>query len=430
MKSRILITSCAALLASLATQVHAQLVLTGDLIFASEGGPIGAGNFGTSGTAFALDLIAGGAFAPTHTIANVNNGTFGNSSSWIGDSPNSYVGLGFGSLQTIASFAFGRDNLGQFGDRAVGLYTVQFTTDANPAVNYASNLWNTVGTIDLRLDTVVGVTNPALRHRFNIGTPVNATGFRLIAPNGAAIDELELFSAAGVVTPPTPPISINSVPGFSVSWDGNDGDNFSANGIVPNNLALAANAAVPFSSGDLGPQIAVPFHRAVNLNDGLYGNANSWIGGDGNPAPFHAGILLEDVHEITSIAWGRDNGLDAANGDCCGGQLSDRSLGTYTIQRTLDGVVWETVGTVAYNYSQDALLGGGFTSHFRHEFELTDGNGGVDAIGMRILVPSTGIGGGTAIDEIELYGTPVPEPGSAALLLGGLGFLAARRRRV
>ncbi len=429
MKTRILITSCAALLAPLSTEVHAQLVLTGGLQFASEGGPIGAGNFGTSGTAFALDIIAGGAFAPTHTIANVNNGTFGNASSWIGDSANSFVGLGFGGAQTIASFAFGRDNLGAFGDRAAGLYTIQFTADPNPAVNFATSLWNTVGTINLNTDFILGVTNPALRHRFNIATPVSATGFRLIAPGGAAIDELELFSTPGVVTPPAPPIAIVSTPGFSVSWNGNDGDNFSAAGAVPNNLALATNGAVPFSSGDLGPQIGVPFHRALNLNDGRYGNANSWIGGDGDPGPFHAGVMLGDLYEITSIAWGRDNGLDAANGDCCGGQLTDRSLGSYTIQRTLDGILWDTVGTVAYNYDQDAALGGGFTSSFRHQFELTDGNGGIEARGLRILVPSTGIGGGTAVDEIELYGSPVPEPGSAALLLGGLGVLAGRRRR-
>ena len=433
MKSHIFITSLAALLAPLVTRVHA-LMIDPTMSLAQEGGSIGVGNFGTAGIAFAKDVIFGGALAPTHTIANVNNGTFGNSSSWIGDSLNSFVGIGFGGPLTIASFAFGRDNTGTFGDRAVGLYTIQFTADPNPAVNFLTDTWTTIGTINL--DIGAGVGNPALRHRFNIGTPVTATGFRLIAPGagaagGAAIDELELFATPGVVTI-TPPLKITSSPGFSVGWNGNDGNNFSASGAtVPNNLALATNGGIGISSGDLGPQIGVPFHRAVNLNDGLYGNGNSWIGGDGAPSPFYAGVMLPGLFDVTSIAWGRDNGLDAAGGECCGGQLSDRSQGTYTIQRTLDGSIWETVGTLDYNYSDDSVTGGGFTSYFRHEFDLSDGNGGILAMGLRLLVPATGIGAGTAIDEIELFGSPVPEPGSVALLAGGmLSLVSIRRRRV
>ena len=46
---------------------------------------------------------------------------------------------------------------------------------------------------------------------------------------------------------------------------------------VPDNLATGA---IPFASSDLGPEIGVPFHATVNLNDGLYGNGFSWIGGD------------------------------------------------------------------------------------------------------------------------------------------------------
>ena len=110
---RILLTSCAVLLAPLASKVHAQLVLSPGLVFASQGGSIEIGNLGTTGTAFAKDVILGGALAPTHTIPNVNNGTFGNPSSWIGDSANSFVGIGFGSPLSIASFAFGRDKIGR-----------------------------------------------------------------------------------------------------------------------------------------------------------------------------------------------------------------------------------------------------------------------------------------------------------------------------
>ena len=195
---------------------------------------------------------------------------------------------------------------------------------------------------------------------------------------------------------------------------------------MPRNLATSATA---FTSSDLGAALAIPHHRAVNVNDGLYGNANSWIGSDDAASPFNAGVMLPGLFDVTSIAWGRDNGLDNANGECCSGQLTDRALGTYTIQRTLDGVSWDTVGILDYNYSVDDTLGGGFTPYFRHEFSLSDGDGGILARGLRVLVPTSGIGGGTAIDEIEIYGTPVPEPASAALMLGGLAVFAGSRRK-
>ena len=271
---RILLTSVAALLLPLTAKVHAQLVIDPTMTFVQEGGFVGAGNLGTTGTAFALDVYP---FAPaTHSIPHLNDGFFGNGNSWLDDinGLGSYAGIGFGSAQTIASFAFGRDNLGTFGDRAVGLYTIQFTADAD----LGTATWNTIGTINMDLGT--GVTSPALRHRFNLVTPVSATGFRLLTPDGNAIDELELFATAG--TPNR--LEINSAPGFTVTWDGNDGDHFNpANPApVPRNLATTATA---FTSSDYGPALGIPYHRVINVNDGLYGNANSWIAlpSDANP---------------------------------------------------------------------------------------------------------------------------------------------------
>ena len=50
--------------------------------------------------------------------------------------------------------------------------------------------------------------------------------------------------------------------------------------------------------------------------------------------------------------------------------------------------------------------------------------------GVRVLVPASGLGGGgTAIDELEVYGSPIPEPTSAVLaLLAAIGMLAGGRR--
>jgi len=136
------------------------------------------------------------------------------------------------------------------------------------------------------------------------------------------------------------------------------------------------------------------------------------------------------------VAWGRDNGSGAFDdsspgGDCCGGQVDDRFAGLYTLQFTANGGTdWTTVGTLDYGANDDVVPGGDFTGYFRHEYGVsTDSGGPIVANGIRLLVPGIGLGGGTDIDEIEVYGSVIPEPSSAVLLgLGVLGFLLRRRR--
>ena len=131
---------------------------------------------------------------------------------------------------------------------------------------------------------------------------------------------------------------------------------------------------------------------------------------------------------LSSFAFGRDNGNgafdDSSPGtDHCGGQCDDRSLGVYTVQITRvsfpdastadtgDAATgWQTVGTLDYIASDDPAPGEGFSSHLRHEYEMAAGPAGIQATGFRLLVPATGIGGGTAIDEIELYGPVIVNP--------------------
>ena len=382
--------------------------------FTGEGGTLAGDNFGTGGIAFAKDLIAGGAYS-AHTIAHVNDGIFGNSNSWIGDSADSFVGIGFGSAQTIAAFAFGRSNVtsgdpcfgGVCTDRAIGLYTIQFTTDSNPAVNFLTNTWTTLGTISLNTDISLGLIAPWKRHQFDIVSPVSATGFRIIAPGGAAIDELELYThTLPPITGPGP-LSIVSAAGFTVSWNNNDGDFFNPANPSPAPRNLATNATA-FASSQLGTQLSIPFHLALNLNDGFYGNDRSWISADNDPnANPIAGVAFGGARHVSGLAWGRDNGNTV--GDCCGGVLRDRTLGTYTLESLdpADGTTWVPLGTITYNYgSGDEAPGGGFTPWLRHQFELaTTAGGGLRSAGIRLRVPTVGLSGGTDIDEIEVYAT-------------------------
>lgn len=252
-----------------------------------------------------------------------------------------------------------------------------------------------------------------------------------------------LFSASLLASPSAllATVTISPSPGFSVVWDSNDGDNFNpANPApVPANLANAPGA-MPFTSSDLGTQLGIPFHRAVNINDSLYGNSNSWIGGDGFVGAPFAGVSLGGAFSVTGFAFGRDNGNNVS--DACGGQCTDRNLGLYTIQVTLtvdpstatdtgnSATGWQTIGTLNYVSTEDAVPGGAFTGYFRHEYEIAAGVSGIQATGLRLLVPGTGIGGqGTAIDEIEVFGTVIPEPATGFTAMAGLGGLMLRRRR-
>jgi hypothetical protein len=210
----------------------------------------------------------------------------------------------------------------------------------------------------------------------------------------------------------------------------------SAPGVVPDNLALAINGGVAFTSSDLGSEINAQYHIAGNLNDGFYGNEFSWIGGDTNPfSPVQfAGIDLgpTPVANIQSIAFGRSNVLGGDAG-CGGAVCMDRLTGLYTLQYTRvpapstdlalettgdPETGWVDIGT-AY-YADSHIVG---TLHdrpwLRHRYDFAP----VDATGFRILVPRTGRSAGTAIDEIELYDSPLRELEPVDVTVAGLEVL-------
>jgi len=210
---------------------------------------------------------------------------------------------------------------------------------------------------------------------------------------------------------PTAPIVLTPQFGYEISYDGNDGDfnNPQLGAAPPDNAALTST---PFGSS----QLDLGVHLIVAINDGFYGNANSWISGDGDPLPF-VGLNFGGSVAVTNLAWGRDNGNTVT--DACGGTCTDRALGLYTLQvtqvpspdeTTVDtgdaATGWVTVGTIDYQGEAPGL----FTSYLRHRFEVSEGGGPIFATGMRLIVPVAGIAGGTAIDEIEIN-TAVDEPG-------------------
>ncbi len=380
---------------------------------------------------------------PFHVKANLNDGLYGNINSWISASgdPMPYAALQFAASVNVRSIAWGRDNGllpgdscgGTCTDRTLGVYTLQFTQvtapDASTAeTGDAATGWADLGTVEYRPGPEDANFTSYLRHRFDVsegGSPIAATGIRIKVPaaglaGGTDIDEIEVNPLPDPVPPVSNFIEVAPAAGFGIAWDRNEGvySTTDSPAPAPVNDASVSRGAVAFGSSELGPALGIPFHRYINLNDGLYGNSHSWIPNfvAGDSAPF-AGINLGGRRSISSIAWSRDNGDEA--GDCCGGTLTDRALGTYVIQITTapnpgpntqeacgptPDSGWITVGTINFKANHPTF----FNSHLRHRFDLTQGGAPITATGIRIKVPNAN----SAIDEIEVNGNIALEKGA------------------
>lgn len=163
---------------------------------ATGGGPC-PNNFATrpGATAFALNCISG---YTSHAIDHLNDGLYGNTSSWIGISGPSFAGIDLNGPATINAIAFGRDNGGEpperpepYTDRWAGTYTLQYTTIASPDETTPDADWVTIGT--LTYDSTFPDATPYLRHVWMFDTIEGATGVRVLTgTNGTGIDELEV----------------------------------------------------------------------------------------------------------------------------------------------------------------------------------------------------------------------------------------------
>ena len=162
-------------------------------VLKETGGTFGTDNLASAANgakAFAKDVISGYA---EHAIDHLNDGVFGNSSSWISGSEKTFIGVAFSQPTTFNSLAFGRDNTGVFTDRYSGIYTFQYTTVADPDASTSDSDWISFGVV--YLDSTYPDAAGWLRHRFEFSQITGATGLRiLINGSGIAIDELEVYA--------------------------------------------------------------------------------------------------------------------------------------------------------------------------------------------------------------------------------------------
>ncbi|MCL5099435.1 MAG: Ig-like domain-containing protein [Candidatus Omnitrophica bacterium] len=339
----------------------------GNLTLVETGGTAGTNNLALTATAFGKDEEG----APYGQIVKVNDGIYGNDSSWIGTSQPTFVGVRFDGTNKIDRIAFGRDNTGTLSDRYAGTYYVQYTSVPFPDETTPGEQWLTIDVLDY---VHAPPPNPAQRHVYSF-IPVNATGVRIICEKpddglNIGIDELEVYPAL----PPEPSFTLAET-----------GGTFAEGNI--------ATAGIPFGKDEEG----APYGQIIKINDGMYGNESSWVG---ITRPTFVGINLQGLHKIDRIAFGRDNTLVHA----------DRNAGTYTIQfttvsdpdKTTPDGDWETIGVLDYESEPPP------DPASRHLYSFTP----VFATGIRIVTLKPVDGLNIAIDEIELYeatgGAPPP----------------------
>jgi mono/diheme cytochrome c family protein len=145
------------------------------------------------------------------------------------------------------------------------------------------------------------VFRPAVNAISNLETfpPVNARFVRLTfnatSSSEACIDELEVFDTDGT------------------------------------NVALAANGGIPTASGSLQ---GYPIHKLEHLNNGLFGNSQSWIA---NTTSGWAAIEFPKIERIQRIQWARDRD----------GGFKDRVITDYVIEASVDGQTWKPLTSSA-----------------------------------------------------------------------------------
>ena len=367
------------------------------LTLVEEGGFMDGDNLSVmpGATPFAIDSLEG---FPIHNFTGLSDGIHGNSNSWIADSGSpGFAGIVLGSRLTVRSIAFGRDNTGQYADRALGRYVPQYTGVDAPSELTADADWIDIGEVN---STGTCPPSPALRHRYNFQA-VEATAVRLVVPGtglalGTCIDELEVYAE------PAPVDLSLCAPAHELSLIAAGGpintpalaDEVTA--YEEGNLARSP-AAVPFAT----PPQPAPNHQIPGLDDGFYGNENSWLGNELGPVSrkVYAGIYFADgLHTIDAIALGRDNT----------GIVADRAEGPYGIEITTDeldpgddasisSAKWVTLGQASGHLSDGQMA-------LRHVYDL----GRVEARALRVRTRL-----GNALDEIELLGEPPSPPGAS-----------------
>ncbi len=111
-----------------------------------------------------------------------------------------------------------------------------------------------------------------------------------------------------------------------------------SSGKQPRNVALTKNGA-KVTASDVYSDGTNPIHQIAHANDGLYGNAKSWISKNAGKGWLQIEFPREE--SISSVVWSRDRGEKK------GKVHEDRLATDYVIETSLNGKEWQAVASSA-----------------------------------------------------------------------------------
>merc|ERR1712217_105383 len=174
----------------------------------------------------------------------------------------------------------------------------------------------------------------------------------------------------------------------------------SASSFSGQNVAARDLGTVPFGSSSLlcsslagGKGITdTGIHCWANINDGLLGNAHSWVAAHYQNGPHFVGVAFAEPKDIAGFRISRNG-----DGSCC----DDRIDGSYTVQYTLASDAdektpdssWTSLGTFSRS-----TIGFEYFSFCRE----------IRAAAVRIVVTSFPDLTAPCIDELEIYEAAAP----------------------
>jgi hypothetical protein len=362
-----------------------------------------------------------------HDASFINDGIYGDSNGIYfrhsGGGPVSgevYVGIHWATPKTIREVAIGRDAVNHaHGDRSVGAYTFEYTTDVFTPVSCPAEgqvcddlanttvRWCPLGIANEHSSEPLTTSNPTTRGaRRRYTLPEDLTGVtavRVISQVENVIDELEIGDSAEALsfTDPCAP-----TPGFALVEESEELEAEDVPSFEDGNLARAPDATFFNSSYRNG-------HDASFINDGLYGDSNGiyfrHIGGGPASGEAYVGIRWSTPKSIREVAIGRDAIFH---------NHFNRAVGAYTFEYTTDAftsvscpaegevcddaanftVIWCPLG-LANDHSSQSGQAGPSTRGARRLYTLPYD---VEVMAVRVVSQVENV-----IDELEIYGQTV-----------------------